>query len=82
MRVFRNANEILEAWKWLAEQDSDATDKAELKTINLLGPSLATVESARKFVEQVKEDFPNLVHHCCEFAVAFLSLPFATFPRC
>ena len=38
-------------------------DEAKLKMIFLLGPSLREEESAKNFIRQVKEDFPQLVHH-------------------
>ena len=38
-------------------------DEAKLKMINLLSPSIRVEESAKNFIRQVKEDFPQLVHH-------------------
>ena len=64
---FINALEIVEASKWIEAQTCEETQSCDEKTtklINLLGPSAGSVDSAKTFVEQIKEDFPSLVHQC------------------
>ena len=63
---FMHAIEVVEAEKWAEAltDDSDALDDKTARMVALLAPKLSAVDSAKAFVEEIKEDFADLVKHC------------------
>ena len=59
---FMHSNEVVEASKWA--EALDTTSDSSARALKLLAPSAGTVKAATAFVEEVKEDFPDLVKKC------------------
>ena len=60
--TFMKANEIIEAAKWVEAKGSAADMSAlQRRQIKLLGPSENQADSAKAYVEEIKEHFHDLV---------------------
>ena len=60
----QHATEIVEASAWLEDEDLLSVDAKKQRLIKLLGPTDGQTKGAKKFVEEVKSDFPELVMKC------------------